>query len=383
MLGWDVGTFEFTSDRITASGYGHHAALKLRTGGSVAKISRTQAKSVEGGQGYYWDLVKSGNKNNIKLPVKFRYRSPVVFELHRSGSRSADGYAMIWLQHLIDNEDTPFDVPIWKTKMPARLTQNYVTEENLRAKQSPGLEDIEEIGRLQFRGHFKAGMDESHRDFIADNDSRETYESWEACLSEGVRQRWVEKEVPEKLQRLHEESLLEGRDVLKAADDSEKNKWLGRDGANWSGAFGHDPKAYMQNGKKAREPGAEPPLHDPYNPSSDDDDDDDNDSASELGVEDAASTRSATGQSRDQPRGSFATGRDSAANDSMMSELPEDEEQKQVKRTMARKHRGLMQWKPARNAKFAADEGRLGLRKLKQKITGGLEGRQPDVDTEV
>ena len=41
-----------------------------------------------------------------------------------------------------------------------------------------------------------------------------------------------------------------------------------------------------------------------------------------------------------------------------------------------------MQWKPARNMKFAKDEGKLGLRKLKNKLTGGLEGRQPGVETE-
>lgn len=40
-----------------------------------------------------------------------------------------------------------------------------------------------------------------------------------------------------------------------------------------------------------------------------------------------------------------------------------------------------MQWKPARNAKFAIDEGKIGLKKLKSKVTGGLDGRQPGVET--
>lgn len=40
-----------------------------------------------------------------------------------------------------------------------------------------------------------------------------------------------------------------------------------------------------------------------------------------------------------------------------------------------------MQWKPARNAKFAMDEGKIGLKKLKSKVTGGLDGRQPGVET--
>jgi len=53
------------------------------------------------------------------------------------------------------------------------------------------------------------------------------------------------------------------------------------------------------------------------------------------------------------------------------------------KRTEQRKQRGMMQWKPARNAKFAKDQGKLGLKKLKSRITGGLDGRQPGVETEV
>jgi len=40
-----------------------------------------------------------------------------------------------------------------------------------------------------------------------------------------------------------------------------------------------------------------------------------------------------------------------------------------------------MQWKPARNAKFAMDGGKLGLKKLTKRVTGGLEGRQPGVET--
>jgi len=55
---------------------------------------------------------------------------------------------------------------------------------------------------------------------------------------------------------------------------------------------------------------------------------------------------------------------------------------RQNKKTEERKQRGMMQWKPARNLKFAADEGKIGLRKLKGKLTGGLEGRQPGVETE-
>lgn len=387
MLGWDVGTFEFTSEKLTAVGYNHHAGIKLRTGGSVGKIGTTQCRKLDEGDGYYWDLAKKDGKNNILLPVKYRYRSPVIIELHRSSSRKPDGYAIIWLQHIIDNEDTPFDVPIWKTKNPNRLTQNYITQENLEAKTTPGLEDLEEIGRLQFKGIFTPGIDESHEHFVSDNNSRETFESWECCYTEGVRQRYVDKEMSEKVQQLHNESLMEGRDTLKAADDKEKQRWLARDGADWSGAFGQDPKAWMTKGKKKAEPGADPPVHDPINPSSDEDSNAE-DSDSDLGVQDGTNTSPAAGRSSKSGRGmrsedSTRTTDTTQTNSHVLNgELSEKQQQRSEKKAEERHHRGLMQWKPARNMKFAKDESVIGMRKLKNKITGGLEGRQPGVESE-
>lgn len=223
-LGWDVGTFEFTSERVVATNYAHNAALRMRTGGSVGKIGRTGCHKLDEGTGVYWDLVSKDHKNDVKLPVKYRYRAPVIFEFHLANHRHAAAYALVWLQKFVDNEDTPVDVPIWTTKNPNRLIQNFITEEYLKdVPPIQGLEDIQEVGRLQFRGRFKAGMDETHEAFISDNNTRETFETWEACLAEGVRQKIVEKEVPEVIQQLHDESLVEARDVLKNADEDRKS----------------------------------------------------------------------------------------------------------------------------------------------------------------
>jgi len=429
MLGWDVGTFEFRSDRILACGYKHAAKLKLRTGGSTGKIGRSGATRLNEDDGYYWDLTGHNGKHSVSMPVKYRYRSPIVFEFHTANKRKADAYAVVWLQHFIDNEDADINIPIWTTSAPARLTQNYITEENYHKE--PGLEDIQEVGRLQFRARFKAGMDESHAQFVVDNPSRETYETWEACLTEGVRSRIVDKELSDRVQQLHNESLTEGRDILKNAGPEEKKKWLSKDGADWSGAFGEDPKAYMDTkGKKRREPGRDPPLHDPYHPSDDEDhdeDDDGTDSSSDLGVEDANTAGNAanmsgglgggnqarhgntdgkshntnqrlssdsdpangnlnhqdTDLSPSQPRLSQSTARTSitTASGGTLSPVSSKDINKQNKRAEERKQRGLMQWKPARNARFAKDQGKLGLAKLKKKVTGGLEGRQPGVET--
>ena len=391
MLGWDVGTFEFLSDRILATGWDHGTKLKLRTGGSVGKVPRTSCHKNDEKDGVYWDVSPS-SKHQIRLPVKHRYRSPIVFEFHVANKRGAAAYATIWLQHLVDNEETPIDIPIWTTKNGARLTQNYVTERNISAKEVPGLEDLKEVGRLQFRGRFKAGTDEAHRHFIVDNNTRETFETWEACNAEGVRDRVVEAEVPDSVQQMHEASLTEGRDVLKSASPEEKKKWLSSTGEDWSGAFGDDPRAYTnKKHEKIAEPGKDRPPHDPVNPSSDEDNDVDADSSdSDLGITDANSIKktptspngSTNGywQSMDtsRTRGSTMT----SDSGSPVTKRDAKWEEKASNRTETRKQRGLSQWKPVRNLRFARDEGKIGLSKLKDKMTGGLEGRQPDVETE-
>jgi hypothetical protein len=372
LLGWEVGTFETTSDRLVVTGYDHRAKIKLRTGGSTGKIGVRQQRKLEDESGYYFDLTD----NPVRLPIKYRYRSPVVFEFHIGGKRGAQAWAVTWLHHLIDNEDSPIDIPIWTTASPSILTQNYITEDNWKTQ--PGLEDLQEVGRIKFNGRFKAGTDETHEAFIVDNDSRETFETWEACLAEGVRDRQVSPTVPEHVREQHEKSLTEGRDVLKNMDPAEQEKWIAKDGQDWSGAFGEDPMAYMDSrGRKRREPGADKPLHDPIQPSFDDagDDDDISTSDEDLGIQDADNLENTARPSGETNQTNDTISSTASRTDSIWSE------ERQNKRTESRKGRGLMQWKPARNVKFAKDEGLIGARKLKNKLTGGLEGRKPGVET--
>ena len=183
--------------------------------------------------------------------------------------------------------------------------------------------------------------------------------------------------MPDRVQTLHEKSLTQGRDVLKETDPDEKQKWLSKTGTDWSGAFGDDPANYMdKNGKKRREPGAESPLTDGEGT---DGTAYDSDSSSDLGVQDADTRKSM--QSRQSMESGWTAGTNDTSNTSNTGMSAKDVN-KQNKKTEERKQRGLMQWKPARNLKFAKDEGVIGIRKLKNKITGGLEGRQPGVETE-
>ncbi|CAK7232682.1 hypothetical protein SEUCBS140593_008343 [Sporothrix eucalyptigena] len=237
----EVGTFEFLSDSITSTKYAPSSKIKmrLRTGGSSANIRSDKSSRTEDGNSVRWDISnedegKSKGDNRVRLPVQYRYRSPIFFEFHPVGRRSKGAYACLWLQDLVDNEETDFDIPIWKCDNPLRLSQNYITEENY--KFVPDI-NIEEIGRLKFRGRFKPGMDLDHLKFISDNDSRETVETWEACYAEGVRAEVVQAEVPQHVQKMHNEALLKSRDVLASASKGDQQKWLAKDGTDWSGAF--------------------------------------------------------------------------------------------------------------------------------------------------
>lgn len=403
MLGWDVGTFEFTSDKVVAEGFNHHCKIKLRTGGSSGKIPR-HACHLEGNSATFDLTRKTAQRHQNRLPVKYRYRSPVVFEFHTQGKHHAAGYAVFWLQHLIDNEDTPIDIPIWSTKKGARLTQNYITETNWKAKEVPGLEDLTEIGRLKFNARFSPGIDESHEQFIVDNNSRETFETWEACVAEGVRTGNVIAEVPEEVEQLHEKSLVNGRDLLKHADPKERKRWIDKQGIDWSGAFGDDPRAYTDHkGRKVAEPGRDEPPHDPVVPppveaqapgtSQFQETEDQAQQSRELGEgqgqgqgqihNNKHDEESETESETDTDVSPVATSTTTNGTSNGSGKPKTDKATKKAnKRTDERQQRGLMQWKPARNVVFARDEAKYALRRVGKKFTGDLTGREPDVETE-
>ncbi|GAB1192265.1 hypothetical protein APSETT444_001454 [Aspergillus pseudonomiae] len=389
MLGWDVGTFEFASDKIIAKNFNHRAKIKLRTGGSSGKIPRSVA-SIEG-QDTSFDLTNGSLHKSVRLPVKHRYRSPVVFEFYSPGKHGATAYAILWLQHLVDNEDTSVDLPLWSTKNGKRLTQNYITEENWEAKREPGLEDLQIIGRLQFTCRFTPGIDESHERYVVDNHSRETYETWEACIAEGVRPRSISLEVPEETEQMHERSLVDGRDVLKHADPKERRQWIDKQGQDWSGAFGNDPSAFMNHdGHKVAEPGRDNPPYSagghsveavhPEEEEEDEEEDDSSSSSSSSGTENSTEQRLSTANGSQLS----STGTPpSTTEDSLASSSKENKHTKKAnRRSEQRQQRGLMQWKPARNAVFARNEAKFALRKVRKRFTGSLTGREPDIETE-
>lgn len=391
-LGWEIGTFEFTSNKIQTVGWAPSikAKLRLRTGGSTASVKR-QFSAKEGDDDMVFDVSGNDGSHTLRLPVRHRYRSPVFFEFSPAGKRHADAFAAVWLKDLVDSEEQDFDIPLWKCNSSLRLSQNYITEENF--KEIPDL-DIEEIGRVKFRGRFSPGTDLDHIRFVSDNDSRETIEAWEACYSEGVRGKEVKTEVPPLTKELHEKSLTQGRDVLAQASEEERRKWTANDGTSWAGAFGSDPAESMA-GKKRADEGDED--YDQFEEEDEYPDSDEETSASSRPRTGESAAGMSDFQATTAAGSSFSSGGDdgrashetnvtdaSAVSDTYkkgQGPIHAFKEYRRNSRDLHRKQRGLMQWRPMRNVQFAKDEAKYLARKVKN-ITA-LDGRKPDVETEV
>ncbi|KAJ2906907.1 hypothetical protein MKZ38_009770 [Zalerion maritima] len=416
LLGWDVGTFEFKSKTLEAVNFDQPPKfkVKLRTGGSSATVKRHYCSKSEIGNGLSFNIsgADGQGQGSLRLPVKYRYRSPIFFEFTQSGKFKSEYFASLWMQEIVDNEEQDFEIPIWKCDNGLRLSQNYITIDNHQ-----GIPDInmEEVGRLKFRGRFKAGMDQDHRKFVCDNDTRETMETWEACYAEGVRDVVVEKEVPETVQKLHEASLTQGRDVLREADENEKQSWLAKNGTDWSGAFGQDPKELIRQRQKD---GKSSNSEDEYVEEESDGDSEELAMGSsdnlDLGIRDAThgsdeesegKTEEGTRQSMDFSASTAVSGTEaspsspnsatassikkttshasqqSGESGSSKNPIKQYKEYRSKSRDLHRNHRGLMQWKPMRNAQFAKNEATFAVRRAMK--VGSLSGREPDVETEV
>lgn len=226
-------------------------------------------------------------------------------------------------------------------------------------------------------------------------------------MAEGARPRHIEAEVPERTEQMHEKSLLQGRDILKVADPKERRRWIDKEGRDWSGAFGQDPLAQIQEQEKSgkKESGQEDGLmHLPDDDSHSDTSDSSNEHEQDHKHGDTANAivdpsnpiasnpvsnqdTQATPNNGTPPSSSYtqrtSTGTSQTSTINTVDTASSSTTSKRAaKRSEQRQQRGLMQWKPARNAQFAKDEAKYAFRKVRQHFSGDLSGREPDIETE-
>lgn len=371
LLGWGIGTFSFVSHTIKTTGLSQASKMKIWTSGHSFTIHRSSGEHTSGSSndtGLSFGVPIENDQPAIHIPINYRYRSAIVLEAHGH-------YAILWLQDYGDNHNVDVDIPLWKTKNGRRLTQNYITEDNYERKKSPGLEDLKIVGRVKFTFRFNPGLSECHRSNVHDNNSRETLETWDASISEGIRPRQVSGELPESVRHLHERSLIIERDIIRQASVDAQRNFVREDGVDLSKLPQEDKDNLSEIQRRSNSSASH--IHD-HLPDT------------QTHPEESEKQREDSGYNSESMKSSSKTLLNDGDSDTESTvtagsankfQSPE-EEQHARKRTERRKHRGLMQWAPARSASFAKDEAEFALKRVKRKVAGGLTGREPDVETE-
>ncbi|KAK0099454.1 hypothetical protein ONS95_004665 [Cadophora gregata] len=177
LLGYSVGSFVFSSP-IVAKGDMNTSKLNIRASGSRRAIKTGSASD----GGYTWTLDKPKNI----IPVSHRYLSPIVIEFVGSGLTEKIGgplgkskhYAILWLHKLVDNKESSYTLPIYKTNNKDRLLQNVVDSPD-------DTMTLDKVGEVTFTAKFKAGIDEAHEEFLDGHNQWCTFKAWKAAHESG------------------------------------------------------------------------------------------------------------------------------------------------------------------------------------------------------
>ncbi|EPS43590.1 hypothetical protein H072_2387 [Dactylellina haptotyla CBS 200.50] len=374
LLGWDIGSIELMDDLMTATGPGAQELMNSRIVMSTdCDSNKVPRRLCSNNDGVAWNL----NGLTVRIPVRQRYGSSLKMEFYSRRSRKPIAYCIYWLNEIIDNQTTKLSLPVWKTKDTNALTQNNISSKDINLRENI---NAEQIATFNVTLRFKDGLDESHRSYMDSNDDRETFDAFEACLAEGSRKRIVKRETGATIKKLiaagatedvasdEESEILDENGEKKTV---QRPKLRGHEPSQTERASGDniimneeewkaevmsvvDSQDEFSDDENVRRIAGDDPdsVEERHDLSSDDDDD--GDGGSKSGDE--------KGPDPDAKR---------ARKERKMAE----------KRQKFRKHRGIMQWKPARNMVFLKDELKVGAQKIKGKF--GMKGRQPGLETEL
>ncbi|KAH7419655.1 C2 domain protein [Cadophora sp. MPI-SDFR-AT-0126] len=382
MLGWDLGSFEVLGDKVLvendSNGLLSKSRIEVHTDVGKSTISRSWIE--EDPQGTAWNLMRvkeahrDMQKHRIIAPVRRRYQSPIRLEFFNKGSRKAVAYAIYWLTDLIDNKETALSIPVYKTPMPKQMTQNYIPNIDMDKIKA------ERVGTIKMTVRFKMGMDDTHLQWLKNNDQRETYESWLCTVAEGYRTRVVKRETPDTVKQLIKEGKVTAAGTSMNGDTiSEFGTIKSRRSADTKTAKSEESDAEDEPDpvKVPREaPGYEQEVSNYHETSTD---------------EQWAGFGSELQQYTSVPSSIVSDDRESlhVQEDFTDSEI-EDEElkkrrQKQdkihSKYELHRKQRGKMNLKAVRHMKFLKDEVKVAGHRLKGRFS--MKGKEPGIETEM
>ncbi|KAE8443847.1 hypothetical protein EG329_001256 [Mollisiaceae sp. DMI_Dod_QoI] len=358
LLGWDLGSLEVLGQKVLVEGdkSGQLSGTRIAVYTDVGKGSISRGWIEKNNEhGLAWDLkqITEGEnqlqKRRILVPVRRRYQAPVRFEFFKQGNRKPVAYAVSWLCDLEDNTETVLSLPVYKSPVQKRITQNYLSNTELHGEDTP-----EKVGTLNLIVRFKMGMDSSHAQWIKTNDDHETFESWRCSLAEGYRTRIVRRETSEAVKTLAQNGKAEGPNAKVHESDDE-----GDDGdenvVRVPRVDGVEKEVDdYKSGSEAPNFGNE--LTQYASPPSIYSDDD-----SDLGVQEDLT--------------------DSEIDDEEMKKRRQKQDKGAQKAELHRKQRGPMNIKALRHLKFSKDEAKVLGHKIKGRFS--MKGREPGVETEL
>jgi len=370
LLGWDIGSIELMDDLMTATGDGAQELV----GSRIVMTSDCDRKSISrrlasNDNGVSWNL----NGHTIRLPVRQRYGSSLKIEFYSRMSRKPTAYSVFWLNDIIDNQTTKLALPVWKTKDTNALTQNYIAGNDINVRENI---NAEQIATFNVTLRFKDGLDESHRGYMDSNDDRENFDAFEACLAEGSRKRIVKRETGATIKKLIAAGATEDAvsgDESQASDQNGENKLA----PPRPKLRGHEPS-------QTERPSGDLIINEEdwknelMSVVDSQDEFEEDETVRRIAGDDADDISERHDLDSDDDFGGYGENKKGVDPDAKRAAR---ERKLAERRQKFRKHRGIMQWKPARNMVFLKDELKIGAQKIKGKF--GMNGRQPGLETEL
>ncbi|KAA1474408.1 hypothetical protein DENSPDRAFT_905439 [Dentipellis sp. KUC8613] len=360
LLGFDIGTVRV--HHIHADGHAEaeadlakcDARLKLSTGGAEAKVARRPTRSaVDGGQ-IVWE------REGVELPVMQRYGAALLLSFRASGVHAM---AALWLRDLVDGVRAAVGVALFSSGEDAafaRLKQNYVPlDGDLSAwaggdsEKGEGEVGLKRIGTVTVEVEFVPGIGDAHRDVMWREGGRGRWEEVEREAREGGREDVGEVQSGS-------ESATHGAASGKGSEQEAQAQQ--RDGEHSSphGANGNTEDAARGNdGQSGTHLSADGP----------------NNFVREN------STTATTGHGEDERGSSQGADNSPAPGKKHRGPMKKFKEWKEKEKELHADHRGIMQMKGARTAVWVRDSMHDAAHSVKDKFK--MEGRQPDVETEV
>ncbi|TID22165.1 C2 domain protein [Venturia nashicola] len=368
MLGWDLGTVELLGEKVAvdsdSTGTLSATRIALRTDSGKGRISRSwinknsASNATEWNLGYIQEGTNELQRHRVLVPVRHRYQSALHLDFYTSNGRKPVGYAVYWLSDLVDNTSTDLVLPVYRTSQVKQLKENYIPD-----IQKDEHVEAEKIGSVRLTIRFKAGMDNSHYQWVKTNDEQETYESWQCTVAEGYRTRIVKRETPDTVKDLVKQGKVNGSEEVdgtdKDVDDDEKDAEDNRPVRVPRQAPGYEAEIDSQPSNDPNNPDATKFSHELGEYASDSDIVSD-DGSSIVVQEDLT---------------------DSEIEDEELKKRRQKQDTQASKAEMHRKHRGRMNVKALRHMKFAKDEAKVLGHKIKSRFS--MKGREPGVETEL